>query len=206
MTRVKFCGITNKEDALNAASLGADAIGFIFTKQSPRYVSPETVEEIVIAIPPFIQTVGVFVNEDKTIIESIVSRCKLDLIQLHGEESPGFCLGFGLKKRVIKSFRIRDLDDLKPLSAYQGAISAALLDTKVPTKRGGTGQSFDWGLALKAKECEFPIILAGGVTISNIRKAIQLVNPYAIDISSGIEVYLGKKDYNKMKEIIQAVK
>lgn len=202
---IKICGITNKEDAGNAVSLGADAIGFIFNKKSPRYIFPEKAEEISLDLPPFIKAVGVFVNEEKPVIDEIVMRCKLDLIQLHGNESPGFCLE--MRRRVIKAFRIADLEDIGQISHYQGAISAMLLDTKMAGKDGGTGVTFDWGLALKAKETfDIPLILAGGINAGNIKKAIQLVNPYAVDISSGVESAPGKKDYNKMKEVIQIAK
>jgi phosphoribosylanthranilate isomerase len=199
MIHIKICGITNLEDAQNVISLGFDALGFIFAKDSPRYITPEAAEEICLFLPPFIKLVGVFVDEDPAIIEEIVKRCKLDLIQLHGSESPKDCLN--LSRKVIKAFRVQDLEDIKPIIKYQGIVSAILLDTKLPSKMGGTGQVFDWGLAIQAKEFDIPLILAGGINHTNIKKAIQLVNPYAVDISSGVEISAGKKDYNKMKEL-----
>lgn len=199
--KIKICGITNIDDAQNAVSLGADAIGFIFSKNSPRYVSPEVAEGISLFLPPFVFVVGVFVDEDKETVKEISERCKLDLIQLHGEESPAYCLE--MPRRVIKAFRVSDPEDLEPITLYQGVVSAILLDTKVKDIEGGTGRTFDWGLALKAKEHDIPLILAGGVNADNIEKAVQLVNPYAVDLSSGVESEPGRKDYNKMAEILE---
>jgi phosphoribosylanthranilate isomerase len=201
---IKICGITNLEDALNAVSFDIDALGFIFYPDSPRYISPDLVEEITMQLPPFVKTVGVFVNEDKEKIKAIVDQCNLDVVQLHGNESPGDCLD--IPKRVIKAFRIQELEDIHAIAKYQGVISAALLDTKDPELQGGTGKTFDWGLALKAQEYDLPLILAGGINSANIQKAINLVNPYAIDIASSIESEPGKKDYNKMKELVQLAK
>ena len=201
--KIKICGITNKEDALNAVSLGADAIGFIFAKESPRYISPENAEEISLFMPPFVSVVGVFVNETQDFIHKTVQRCKLDLVQLHGQESPAFCQC--IQRRVIKAFPVLDIEDLDPIAQYQGIVSAILLDTKVQQMSGGTGKIFDWGLAIKAKAYEVPLILAGGVTAQNVKKAYQLVNPYGVDLSSSVEKSPGIKDYNKMREVIQTV-
>jgi phosphoribosylanthranilate isomerase len=198
--KIKICGITNKEDALNAVSLGADAIGFIFSKDSPRYISPDKVEDISLYLPPFVFLVGVFVDQTKEEIAQIAHQCKLDLVQLHGQETPRFCMD--IPRRVIKAFRVEDLEDLEPISMYQGIVSAILLDTKVQNIAGGSGKTFDWGLALKAKEYDIPLILAGGINAGNLKKAVNLVNPYAVDISSGVENKPGKKDYNKMQEVI----
>ncbi|MFC1770693.1 phosphoribosylanthranilate isomerase [Candidatus Margulisiibacteriota bacterium] len=203
--RIKICGITNIDDAQNAVSLGASALGFIFAENSPRYITPEKAEEICMFMPPFVQLVGVFVNEKKEVINKIAEQCKLNLIQLHGNEEPGFCLN--INRKVIKTFKLTTEEDLKLIPQYQGVVSAILLDTKVEGKDGGTGQVFDWGLALKAKESfDIPVILAGGINISNIKKAVQLVNPYAIDISTGVESEPGQKDYNKIKELITVAK
>lgn len=202
--RVKICGITNKEDAMNAVALGADAIGFIFYPNSPRYVDPQVVEELSIFLPPFVFLVGVFVNQEKSEIQEITERCKLDLVQLHGDESPTFCLE--MKSRVIKAFRVSGPEDLESIPKYQGAVSGILLDTKVEDIAGGTGKTFDWGLALKAKEYDVPLILSGGINVSNVKKAHSIVNPYGIDLSSGVEKEPGLKDYNKMQELIRAAK
>jgi|SaaInlStandDraft_6_1057023.scaffolds.fasta_scaffold23797_2 phosphoribosylanthranilate isomerase len=199
--KIKICGITSLEDALDAISLGVNAIGFIFYKHSSRYISPEKAEEIVLNLPPFVHTVGVFVNQEKDEVNDIVKRCKLDIVQLHGDESPSFCMD--MTRRVIKAIPVADLDDLNQIIKYQGLVSGILLDTKDRDNYGGTGRSFDWGIALKAKEFDMPLILAGGVNISNIQRAIRLINPYGIDISSGVELSPGKKDYNKMKEFLE---
>ncbi len=200
--KIKICGITNLEDAQNAVALGADAIGFIFTPKSPRYITPDAAEEIAIKMPPFIKLVGVFVNQSKDEIDEIANKAKIDLIQLHGQESPEFCLT--LDHQVIKAINIADIVDIQEMSKYMGMVSAILLDTKIDGKEGGTGICFDWGIALQAKEeFDIPIILAGGINQENVQKAISLVNPYAIDVSSGVEEYPGKKDYNKMKSVIE---
>lgn len=204
MVKIKICGITNTEDALNAVSLGIDAIGFIFAKESKRYISPEIAETIAMFLPPFVSVVGVFVNSEKEEIDDIVARCKLDVIQLHGEESPKFCQS--MTRRVIKAFRVAEPEDIAPMQQYQGVISAALLDTKVQNMSGGTGKVFDWGIALEAQKFEIPLILAGGIGSQNIKKAKHLVNPYAVDLSSSVEESPGKKDYNKMKDFIDAVR
>lgn len=206
--KIKICGITNKEDALNAVSLGADAIGFIFSENSSRYISPSHAEEIAMFLPPFVSVVGVFVNASQGFILDTVAQCKLDLVQLHGQESPAFCRS--IPKRVIKAFPVLDLEDIDPIAQYQGIVSAILLDTKIHSisgkiETGGSGKIFDWGLAIKAKAFEVPLILAGGISAQNVKKAKQLVNPYAVDLSSSVEKSPGLKDYNKMKEIIEIV-
>ncbi|NBV41216.1 phosphoribosylanthranilate isomerase, partial [bacterium] len=124
--------------------------------------------------------------------------------QLHGDESPEFCRQ--MRRRVIKAFKVEDIADIDQIAAYQSSVSAILLDTKVAGKEGGTGKVFDWGLALKAKEFDIPLILAGGINSQNLNKAVKLVNPYSVDLSSSVESCPGRKDYNKMKEIIDAAK
>jgi phosphoribosylanthranilate isomerase len=200
--KIKICGITNLQDAQDAVALGADAIGFIFTPKSPRYITPDAAEEIAIKMPPFIKLVGVFVNQSKEEITQIATKAKIDLIQLHGNESPEFCLTLG--HQVIKAITIADLTDIQDIGNYLGMVSAVLLDTKIEGKEGGTGICFDWGIALHAKEeFDIPLILAGGINQDNVQKAISLVNPYAVDVSSGVEDHPGKKDYNKMKAVIE---
>ena len=201
---IKVCGITNKEDAMNAVSLGVNAIGFIFYPNSPRYVTPNVVEEIAMFLPPFVITVGVFVNQDKAEIANIVQQCKLNLVQLHGDESPRDCLESPV--RVIKAFRVASPEDIDPISPYQGAVSGMLLDAKEDLLDGGTGKTFDWGLALKAKEYHIPLILSGGISLKNVQKAIKLVSPYGIDICSGLEKEPGLKDYNKMQEFMTIIR
>tara|TARA_B100000427_G_scaffold329821_1_gene348174 strand:- start:6689 stop:7300 length:612 start_codon:yes stop_codon:yes gene_type:complete len=202
--RLKFCGITNKDDALNAVNLGVDALGFIFYPESDRAVSVEQVQEIIYYLPPFVTTVGVFVNHDVAEVNSILDECKLDMAQLHGYESPEYCMK--ITSRIIKAIHVSDIADIEKIGGYQGLVSGILLDTKTDVGYGGSGISFDWGLALAAKDYDLPLILSGGVNVDNLDKAIQLVNPYAIDVASGIESFPGKKDYNKMKEFISLLK
>lgn len=201
--KIKICGITNKEDALNAIALNVSALGFIFYKNSPRYVSPRKVEEFMLNIPPFINTVGVFVDSEYEEVVSITKQCRLTTIQFHGNESPELCSRFKLP--IIKAIPVLNSDDLIKIPSYKGIANGILLDTKVENIHGGTGRTFDWGLALEAKEYDTPLILSGGINAENIASAIKLVNPYAIDLSSGVEREPGIKDYNKMRELIQVV-
>ncbi len=194
-----MCGITNIEDALAAQALGADAIGMVFAK-SPRRVEKEQAREIVQALPPFVHLVGVFVDEEKGVIEDIADFCRLTVLQFHGAESPEYCAGFG--RLVIKAFRISQREDIERLKPYQGKVSAFLLDTYHPVLAGGTGQTFDWDMAKEAGKIG-PIILAGGLNPDNIEAAIRAVKPYAVDVSSGVEMTLGKKDHDKMRLFIE---
>ncbi len=202
--KIKICGITNAEDALNAVALGADAIGFIFADQSLRQVQPDRVRQIIRLLPPFVTTTGVFMNHDNDFINEVVADCGLDVIQLHGLESPDFCAQF--RRRVIKAIRVNDPSDLVPIGTYSGVVSAVLLDTKVQDLPGGTGKTFDWGLAVAARAFQIPIILAGGISAENVAKAVQVAQPYGLDLSSSVESSPGKKDYEKMKALFRVVK
>jgi len=199
---VKFCGITNLADALFAAELNAWALGFVFAK-SPRKVPEATVKRIVGKLPPYVSRVGVFVNADVKNIERVVKSCKLDIVQLHGDESPEFCNEVKKFTKVIKAFRIKDEDSLKTLKDYD--VTLCLLDTYHLHLRGGGGKVFNWDLAVKAREFGKDIILAGGLNPENIIKAVEKVKPYAVDISTGVEKSPGKKDKKKMKEIIHKI-
>lgn len=203
MTRVKICGITNIEDALLAAELGADALGFIFA-ESPRRISPQDARAIILKLPPLIKTVGVFVNEEPAVIKEIKEACGLDLIQLHGDESPDLCRD--LMPHSIKAFRIQNDKDLQAIEKYRGAVRTILLDTFQRGKSGGTGRTFDWSLAKKAKEAGIPLILAGGLGPDNIREAITTVHPYAVDVNSGIEKRPGKKDPVLMRKLMEKIR
>jgi len=203
MTRVKICGITNKEDALLAIGMGADAIGFIFA-ESPRQITPIKAKTIIRTLPPLVKTVGVFVNEEPARIKEIKSFCGLDLIQLHGDESPE--IGRDLMPHAIKAFRIQDERDLKSINRYKRAVRAVLLDTYQKGKAGGTGQTFDWSLAVKAKETGLLIILSGGLGPENIQEAISTVKPYAVDVNSGVEKRPGKKDPVLMKQLMEKIR
>ena len=198
MGRVKICGITNIEDAVAAAEYGADAIGFVFQPKSPRAITPETAKNIVSALPPFITTIGVFVNESKLEIERIIRYVGLNIVQLHGNEPPDACR---LNRKVIKAIRVKDLTDLEPLKRYN--VSAFLLDTYSPHTMGGTGQIFNWDIAVEAKKFG-RIILAGGLNHENIEEAIKWVRPYGIDVATGVEGNKkGEKDHKKLKLFIE---
>lgn len=203
MVRVKVCGITNKEDASMAVELGVDALGFIFAP-SPRRVTPEYVRRIVDMLPPFVQAVGVFVDEDLKTIRHVVDYCGLSMVQLHGRESPQFCSK--LMPYTVKAFRIQDESSLMPISSYRGRIRALVLDTYRKNVKGGTGRAFDWNLALKASELGMPIILSGGLNPSNIERAIMAVRPYAVDVNSGVEVRPGKKSFVRMSVFMEALR
>lgn len=199
--KVKICGITNLEDASIAVELGADALGFIFAP-SPRQITPQKARAIIRAIPPFVKTVGVFVNEAPATIREVMQHCGLDMVQLHGDESPAFC--DELMPYTIKALRIKDESSLETGRAYHGKVRALLLDTYSKKKAGGTGKTFDWNLAIKSKKMGIPIILSGGLGPSNIDLAIHTVRPYAVDVNSGIEEYPGKKNHNLMKTVMAA--
>ena len=200
MVRIKICGITNIEDALGAVELGASALGFVFAP-SPRQLDPLMVKEITAKLPPWVSTVGVFVNEKPERLLQIVNQTGLDWVQLHGEESPEYCRELGLK--IIKTVRIKDNSSLEKLSEYP--VSGILLDTYDPAVLGGTGRNFNWDLAIGAKKLGKPVILAGGLNAENVVEAILKVKPYGVDVSSGVECKPGKKDYEKMKKFIENV-
>ena len=200
MVRVKICGITNPEDALFAAAQGADALGFIFYEPSPRYVHPDRVGEIVSELPPFVMPVGVFVNEAKEEILSIVRSTGIRAVQLHGDETPADCLGYPFP--VIRALRVGDGFDPASLSHY--AVNAFLLDTAKKGLYGGTGETFDWRVA-RAASAHGRIILSGGIDPKNVAEAVRMVNPYAVDCGSGVEAAPGRKDHNRIAEFFGAL-
>ncbi len=204
MTKVKICGITNLEDALEAVNCGYDALGFIFT-DSPRKINIEAAEYILKALPPFINCVAVFMNESPAFIKDVLKNCPFDTIQLHGEENSQVLLQFKPHKKIIKSIRIKDEQSLKAIDDYKEA-DAFLLDTYVKDVAGGTGQTFDWKIARMAKRYNKPIILSGGLTPENITEAIRAARPFAVDVSSGVEEHPGKKSRALMKDFISKIK
>ena len=199
--KIKICGTTSLRDALLAVESGADAVGFIFYKMSPRKISHKEVKEIVTQLPPFIETVGVFVNETSDKVNQIAERCRLTAVQLHGEESPAFCRR--VKRKVVKALRVKNADSLKNINAYD--VSGFLLDSYSDESKGGTGQVFDWNLALRAKK-QGPVILAGGLNPYNVYTAIHRVRPYGVDVCSGVENSPGIKDQKKIREFIKSVR
>jgi phosphoribosylanthranilate isomerase len=198
MVKVKICGITTLEDALTAIDAGADALGFVFYSLSPRHVSPGQAADIIRALPPFVQTVGLFVNEEISVVNATADRCCLDLIQLHGEETPEYCES--VRRRVIKAFRVKDITTLDALARYR--VSGCLLDAWSSAARGGTGQTFNWEIAAEAVNRGHLIILAGGLTPENVSEGIRQVQPYAVDVSSGVEFSPGCKDADKVRSFI----
>jgi len=199
--KVKICGITNIDNAVYAAELGADALGFIFVKSSPRYIAPKSARKIIQELPPFIVPVGIFVDVPQEEIIGVIEQTGIKCVQLHGNETPKQLAGFPLP--VYKSFRVDSSFNLEILRRYKG--SAYLLDTKISGELGGTGQTFDWGIAVKAKEYG-RIILAGGLNPENVLEAIQKVQPYAIDVNSGVESAPGKKDKNKLEQLFKTIR
>ena len=201
MTKVKICGIKNLQDAISAVDYGADAVGFVFAK-SIRKVSKEKARAIVRKLPPFVTTVGLFVNETAEDIEAACRFCGLDAIQLHGNEPPNI-LNKLKDFKTIKAFRIQNEKDINPIKKYKP--NAILLDGYSENYMGGTGTSFDWKIVKKIKT-SIPIIVAGGLTHLNVSQAIKIVNPYGVDVSSGVESEPGKKDKRLIKKFIDAVK
>lgn len=204
MSKVKICGITNIYDALAAQKAGADFLGFIFAK-SPRRIKPEKAKEIIDKLSPGIEIVALFVNEDKETVEKTIAKLgRVDILQFHGDETPDYCAQFTSKK-VIKAFRMKDEISLKEISGFEH-IDFILLDSFKDAQRGGTGKTFDWNLALNVKEHNIPIFLSGGLNPDNVGKAIMKVNPFAVDVSSGIEKEAGKKDHKLIRRFIDAAK
>lgn len=200
MVRVKICGITNLEDGLLAAELGASALGFVLAT-SPRQIDVNKAREIISKLPPFVAKVGVFVDEAKEKVKEVAAFCGFDLLQFHGSESSSYCQGFSQK--VIKAFRVKGLSSISNLSSYR--VSAYLLDTYVESIPGGTGTTFNWQVAKEAKKEGKPIILSGGLSPANVAEAIEEVQPYAVDVSSGVEESPGKKDPAKLKKFFEEV-
>ena len=201
ITKVKFCGITNLQDAISAAELGADALGFVFYPKSPRFISPKNAKEIIKKLPPFISMVGLFVNQSKSEVEEVIKDCPLNLLQFHGDENESFCKQYNLP--YIKAISMKsDVDLLKCIQEYNSA-KALLLDTFSKVARGGSGEVFDWKMippnTLK------PIIVAGGLTPDNVQTLLEVISPYGVDVSSGIEINKGLKDYKLMKKFILGV-
>lgn len=200
-TKIKICGITNMEDAQAAADFGADALGFIFYKESKRYVDPQVVKSIISSLPPFITTVGVFVNQALDEISQIKKTTGIQVAQLHGDETSEFASSLSID--VIKVIRVKDKSDLDKVAQYSA--QAILFDTYSDQEYGGTGESFDWEI-LNNLLSEKKIILSGGLNPENVLEAVQIVRPYAVDVSSGVEDTPGKKDHTKIKKFIGAIK
>ncbi|PTQ75060.1 phosphoribosylanthranilate isomerase [Nitrosomonas oligotropha] len=200
--RVKVCGITRSEDAIAAVQCGVDAIGFVFWPHSARYIDPESVRRIAEVIPPFICTVGVYVDPDAAWVEETARAAKLNLLQFHGDESPEFCNQFS--QPYIKAIRVKPDTDLLQYAQRYGAAKGLLLDTYAADMPGGTGHAFDWQLI--PQQLSLPLILSGGLNPDNVARAIKQTQPWAVDVSSGVEASKGIKDEKKIIAFMQGVK
>ena len=200
MTQVKICGITHLDDALCAAENGAAALGFIFYPPSPRYIEPQKARAIIDKLPQNLVKIGVFVNETTEEVMRIFDYCGLDMLQLHGNESPDYCRQFPTH-RLIKALALKDEEDLKNASAFD--VSAILVDSHHAGLYGGTGKTANWELAGRISK---PLILSGGLNENNIIEALQKIHPDALDINSGVEERPGKKDCAKIIRIMEIIK
>lgn len=199
-TRIKVCGITRLEDARLAAGLGVDALGFVFYPASPRYIRPSEAAGILRALPPFVSAVGLFVNATQAQVDAVLQECPLDVLQMHGDETPEFCAA--QRRRVIKAVAVRDAADTSRIGDFDCAV---LLDAKAPPGvYGGTGSRFDWDL-VRHVEHAHPLMLAGGLDAGNIAQALAVRQWHALDVSSAVEVSPGIKDAGKMQRFVEAV-
>ena len=202
MTFIKICGITNIDDALAAVAAGADALGFNFYKPSPRYVTPQTARQIISKLPLTVLTVGVFVNEaSPQSVRDIANEATVAALQLHGDESPGYCQDLAKDRYVIKTFSVSNDFDVQKIYDYH--VEAIMLDTKHNSLRGGTGRVFDWSFAKEVNEFVSKLFLAGGLSPDNIEEAIATVRPYAIDACSALENEPGMKNHERMRAFVE---
>lgn len=203
--KIKICGITNGEDANVAVGVGADALGFVMYRKSPRWVEPTVARSIIAGLPPFVLPVGVFVNEEAERVRALMDECGFVLAQLHGDESALYCQNLG--RPALKALRMKDRATLLALAQFQGRanLRGVLIDAFSDQTYGGTGQTVDWTLAQEAARSA-PVILAGGLNPANVAEAIRMVRPYGVDVSSGVEQSPGKKDHHKLKAFIEAVR
>jgi phosphoribosylanthranilate isomerase len=201
-TAVKICGITRPEDALAAARAGAHAIGLVFYAKSPRCVAPARAAEIIRVLPPFVTTVGLFVNATAEEVKAVLAEAPVALLQFHGDETPDFCRQF--KRPYVKAVRVKPGVDLLQYARDYHDAKALLLDASVEGLHGGSGVSFDWNLIPRA--VPLPVILSGGLTVANVRDAVRRARPEAVDVSSGVESAKGVKDAAKIAAFITGVR
>jgi len=199
-TRVKVCGITNIDDALAAAEAGADAIGLVFYAKSPRAVTAEQAAKIVAALPPFVTTVALFVDAPVVEVRQVLKQVPIDLLQFHGDETAEYCVDF--QRPYIKALRMQPGIDITQQANMHASALGILLDAWVPGVPGGTGQTFNWDMIPSLAR---PLVLAGGLTPENVQQAITQVNPWAVDVSGGVEMAKGRKAYDKIQAFMQAV-
>jgi len=203
--KIKICGITNLQDAEAAVAAGVDALGFVFYPKSPRCIEPTVAKRIIAQLPPFVLPIGVFVNQSRETIRDVFNECDLAFAQLHGDETPEFCETLG--RPVLRALRLRDRGSLLALAEYKGRIGVRgfVVDAFSTEAYGGTGQTVDWSLAREAAQAA-PILLAGGLTPSNVQEAIRQVHPYGVDVSSGVERSPGQKDHQKIRTFTDTVR
>jgi phosphoribosylanthranilate isomerase len=199
--RIKVCGITRVDDALAAVSAGADALGFVFYEKSPRYLSVESAKQIIDQVPAFVTTVGLFVNADKSDVEKVIRKTKLDLLQFHGDESPEYCESF--ERPYIKAVGVQTSQDIENACVTYSKAKAILTDYHDPILKGGTGQAFDWDLL--PSSINKPLVLAGGLRVENVAQASRIKTVFGLDVSSGVEVSKGIKDASKIKDFFREV-
>lgn len=200
--KIKICGITNARDAAAAAEAGADALGFVLWEGSKRFVSVETAAKIAPLLPPHVIRVGVFVDAPEELVYRAVRECGLNVLQFHGNETPEYCTQFGLMS--MKAIRVKDEEAIELSRKY--TTEALLLDAWSPAGQGGTGEMFDWDLAVEIRRLGRTVFLAGGLTAENVAEAIRKVSPFGIDVSSGVESAPGRKDHRKIQAFIQAAR
>lgn len=203
--RVKICGITSNEDALNVSNAGADAIGLVFYEKSPRNITPQKAAQICVSLPPFITIVGLFLDATEEFVNSVLESVPLDLLQFHGSESPEYCQSFRMP--YIKAVGMKSIQGEEDFNAYAKRYKDSkgfLVDSHATGKAGGTGQTFDWSTV--PQTCDKPIILAGGLNPENVAEALEKVSVYAIDLSSGVEHEPGIKDNAKIMKLMEEVK
>ena len=201
-TRIKICGIREPLHARLAADHGADAVGLVFYKPSPRYVTPEQALKVIAALPPFVMAVGLFVDAPAEEVREVLAKVPLDVLQFHGDETPAFCASFG--KPYVRAVRMEPGTDLVEYARRFAGAKALLLDAHVPGQPGGTGRTFDW--AGIPRDLPIPLILSGGLTIENVGRAVREVRPWAVDVSSGVEAGRGAKDPQKIVDFIRSVR
>lgn len=201
-TRIKVCGMREIAEVAGVVAAGVDAIGLIFVEKSPRCVDRERAREIVASLPPFVDAVGVFVDQDAAQVNEIVRYCGLTKVQLHGAESPAYCTEINC--RVIKAFQVKESLAAADLAPYAGVVSGFLFDTFHEKIAGGTGQTFDWRLLQKMSPLR-PVVLAGGLTPENVGEAIRQARPFAVDLNSGVEFAPGRKNLEKVRAAVAQV-
>jgi phosphoribosylanthranilate isomerase len=203
-----MCGTTSLDDALAAVEAGVDALGFIFYKKSPRYIDPEAARIIIEQLPPFVDTVGVFVDRDREEVEEIIRYCQLGYAQLHGKESAKYCerlARFAAPCQVLKALRVGDHLQAADIAPYNEHVKGFLLDTFQKNMVGGTGKPFDWSL-IERLELQKTYILAGGLDVDNVAQAIAAVHPYGLDVNSGVEKSPGHKDHARIRAFVGRVR